>query len=284
MDSERNIDSKVISDFGDEWALYSYESKDHAKELKLQFELYSKIVNFDEFEPSQSTAADFGAGTGRWAEYIINNFSKIWLVEPSSGAYDILQKKFGKVQKVFLENSTITEVGIPDNSLDFAMSLGVLHHISNTEKALKDINAKLKDNGLFLGYLYYRVENKPLFYRVIFSFANSLRKFISFFPFKVKKNISYFIALFIYFPLAKLSKFLNAFNLDTSNFPLHQYANLNFYMMRNDALDRFGTKLEKRFRKDEIVNLLVATGFDLNSIEFSESEPFWTFKARKLSK
>ena len=283
MDSERNIDSKVISDFGDEWALYNYESKDHSKELKLQFELYSKIVNFEEFDPSQSTAADFGAGTGRWAEHIIEYFSKIWLVEPSSGAYDVLQKKFGKVQKVFIENSTIAESGIPNNSLDFAMSLGVLHHISDTQQAFKDINCKLKHAGVFLGYLYYSLENKPLLYRMAFSIADYSRQRISYLPFSVKRKISSLIALLIYYPLAKLSKILSLLNINIANVPLHHYAELSFYIMRNDALDRFGTKLEKRFNKNEITNLLIESGFDPKSIEFSELEPFWTFTAQKLS-
>jgi hypothetical protein len=52
-------------------------------------------------------------------------------------------------------------------------------------------------------------------------------------------------------------------------------------MMKNDALDRFGTRLEKRFNQEEIKKLLSDTGFDSNSIIFSESEPFWTFVARK---
>ena len=51
--------------------------------------------------------------------------------------------------------------------------------------------------------------------------------------------------------------------------------------MKNDALDRFGTKLEKRFNKEEILQLLLDSGFDHNTVKFSESEPFWTFTARK---
>jgi ubiquinone/menaquinone biosynthesis C-methylase UbiE len=281
MDSNENIDSQVISDFGDEWAAYNYQKTELSKELKLQFELYSNMLNFEEFNPLESVAADFGAGTGRWAEFVLDNFKKVHLVEPSQGAFEVLTKKFKSKSHVSLENSTISECVIPNNSLDFAMSLGVLHHISNTEQAIKDINSKLKSRGLFLGYLYYKVENKPFFYRVIFSIANFFRKRISNLPFKRKRRICNLIALFIYLPFARLNKALKVLKIDTSNIPLHQYANLNLYMMKNDALDRFGTKLEKRFNQDEIKKLLSDGGFDSNSIIFSESEPFWTFVARK---
>jgi ubiquinone/menaquinone biosynthesis C-methylase UbiE len=281
MNSNENIDSQVISDFGDEWATYNYEKSDLSRELKLQFEMYSSLVNFQGFNPLESVAADFGAGTGRWAEFVLGNFRKIYLVEPSQGAFEVLTKKFKSESHVSLENSTISDSAIPNNSLDFAMSLGVLHHISNTERALEGINSKLKSKGLFLGYLYYKVEDKPFLYRVIFSIANYFRTRISNLPFKSKKRICNLIALFIYLPFARLSKVLTKFKINTRNIPLHQYANLNFYMMKNDALDRFGTRLEKRFNQEEIKKLLSDTGFDSNSIIFSESEPFWTFVARK---
>ena len=43
--------------------------------------------------------------------------------------------------------------------------------------------------------------------------------------------------------------------------------------MCTDALDRFGTKLEKRFTKSEIKNLMKDCG--LTDIQFSNSTPFW---------
>ena len=49
--------------------------------------------------------------------------------------------------------------------------------------------------------------------------------------------------------------------------------------MRNDALDRFGTPIEKRFSKSEIVTMLEAAGF--SNIEFSEKEPYWHAVAQK---
>ncbi len=87
--------------------------------------------------------------------------------------------------------------------------------------------------------------------------------------------------MIIYWPFARISKFLNLAKINTVNIPLHQYADLSFYMMKNDALDRFGTKLEKRYNQDEITKLLLESGFNATSIKFSTSEPFWTFIAKK---
>jgi len=54
-------------------------------------------------------------------------------------------------------------------------------------------------------------------------------------------------------------------------------------MLSNDALDRFGTRLEQRFNKEEIADMLSRAGFDLSTLRFSDVEPFWTFSVRKLS-
>jgi hypothetical protein len=54
-----------------------------------------------------------------------------------------------------------------------------------------------------------------------------------------------------------------------------------FVMLQNDALDRFGTRLEQRYSKKEISEMLGHAGFDLETLKFSDSEPFWTFSVTK---
>lgn len=55
--------------------------------------------------------------------------------------------------------------------------------------------------------------------------------------------------------------------------PLSFYRHRSFYVMRTDALDRFGTKLEKRFTKTEISLMMERAG--LENIVFSENAPYW---------
>ncbi len=55
-----------------------------------------------------------------------------------------------------------------------------------------------------------------------------------------------------------------------------------FVMLQNDALDRFGTRLEQRFSKKEITEMLGNADFDLSTLKFSDVEPFWTFAVKKL--
>ena len=51
------------------------------------------------------------------------------------------------------------------------------------------------------------------------------------------------------------------------------YKDKSFYTMRTDSLDRFGTRIEKRFSKKEIESMLLEAGF--NKIKFSDKIPYW---------
>ena len=98
----------------------------------------------------------------------------------------------------------------------------------------------------------------------------------------MRRFIAQTIAVLVYLPLARSVKLLSKTGKNVSNFPLHHYANMPFVMLQNDALDRFGTRLEQRFSKNEITEMLGNAGFDLSSLKFSDVEPFWTFSAKKL--
>ena len=65
-----------------------------------------------------------------------------------------------------------------------------------------------------------------------------------------------------------------------SKIPLSAYANKDFYIIRNDSLDRFGTRLEQRFTKAEIEAMMLRSG--LGNIKFGENSAFWHAIGQKL--
>ena len=66
---------------------------------------------------------------------------------------------------------------------------------------------------------------------------------------------------------------------DVANFPLSPYRRNSFYTMRTDALDRFGTRLEQRFSRDQIQGMMERAG--LTGIVFRDGVPFWVACGRK---
>ena len=282
QEKDENLDQEVIDSFGHEWAAFDYSEAQTDEALDAQFLAYCAPVDLSQFDPTSAIAADFGAGSGRWASRLLPYFSLVYALEPSDGANKVLKNKFANEPRMKILQETVGANSIPTDSLDFAMSLGVLHHIPDTGLAIKDVASKIKTGGVFLCYLYYKLDNKPFFYRGLFSISNSLRWIISRLPYVTRRFVARIIAGVVYLPLARTAKFLGDRGKDVSNFPLHHYANMPFVMLQNDALDRFGTRLEQRFTKKEITEMVEKAGFDLSTLTFSKVEPFWTFSAKKL--
>jgi SAM-dependent methyltransferase len=280
-DKDENIDQNVIDGFGHEWAAFDYTETETAEALDAQFAAYCAPLDLSQFNPETSVAGDFGAGSGRWSSRLAPYFSLVYALEPSDGASQVLKKKFTGEPQIMVLQETVGANSIPVSSLDLAMSLGVLHHIPDTALAIKDVTRHIKPGGVFLCYLYYSLENKPAYYRLIFKGVNLVRRVISASPQPARRLSATIIAAVVYWPLARLSKVLSRLGRNTANLPLHHYADMPFVMLANDALDRFGTSLEQRFSRAEITEMLRAADFDLETLRFSEIEPFWTFSVNK---
>lgn len=271
--------NRVIEDFGDEWERFDFSDLDELQLLKSQFEKYLAPLPSNFLKTGKKVIADFGAGTGRWSYFLTDYASKLFVLEPSPKAFQVAKNKLSGFSHVTLLNQSVESNEIQNSTLDLAVSLGVLHHIQDTGQAIKCIASKIKPGGIILCYLYYALDNKPFIYRFIWKMSDYLRKNISNMPKFLKMFLADLIATTIYYPLARTSWILKKFGASTINFPLHHYENLSFYVMRNDALDRFGTTLEQRFTQDQIVVMLRDAGF--TDCNFSNQEPFWTFSATK---
>src|SRR5207302_11451792 len=81
------------------------------------------------------------------------------------------------------------------------------------------------------------------------------------------------LAITVYWPLARMSRVLERSGVNVGSFPLSIYRRRSLYVMRNDALDRMATKLEKRFTASEIRQMLERAAFV--DVILSQTPPFW---------
>ncbi|MBI04980.1 MAG: SAM-dependent methyltransferase [Pelagibacteraceae bacterium] len=272
MNRKDKITNKVIKDFGLEWKRFN-QSNVSDKENKYLFNKYFENFPWKKLN-SNSVGMDVGCGSGRWTKFVARRVKKIYCIEPSN-SIEIAKINLKEFNNCEFINSKIEEIDLENNSLDFGYSLGVLHHVIDTIKALKICNNKLKKNAPFLVYLYYNFENKPLWYKIIWNLSNFFRIIISRLPYVIKIFVCDLIAILVYLPFSRIAKIFYNLGFDTKNFVLSSYMNASFTILRNDSLDRFGTHLEKRYNKKEIADLLYQSGFD--RIKFNDSPPYWTF-------
>ena len=261
----------TVDNFGEEWERFDNIREDR-KRLKKIFDAYFRLLP-KKLIDKKKICIDIGSGSGRWASFLVKKVKQIYLLEPSIKALDVSKKRFKNDKNIVYLNKEIKNFKKKNNYFDFAYSLGVLHHTNYPKKAFQIINKKLKRNAPFLVYLYHNFEDNSFIYKLIWKLSDILRKFISHRNFLTKLIICEIIACIIYYPLSKMSLLMKKLNIPIKNFPLNYYHDKSFYVMRNDALDRFGTKYEKRYSRKDITKLFKDTGF--KNIKISDKSPYW---------
>lgn len=267
---DKNIHHKTVESFGDEWGKFDQNNLSF-EEAESIFNMYFSIFPW-EILPENPEGFDLGCGSGRWAKIVAPKVSLLNCIDPSS-ALEVAKKNLNDLNNLSFLKESVDELSLEDNSQDFGYSLGVLHHVPDTQEAISSCVKKLKPGAPFLLYLYYAFDNRSLFFKFIWRITNLLRKFISLLPSPIKNTLTDLIAIFVYFPLARLCLVLESLKINNNHIPLSFYKNSSFYTMRTDSRDRFGTPLEQRFTKNEIYQMMSSSG--LENISFSDGMPFW---------
>jgi SAM-dependent methyltransferase len=268
---KENRDDRVVQGFGEEWSRFPQETLADTERGAI-FEDYFAIFPWAEL-PVQALGADIGCGSGRWAAIVAPQVGRLVCVDASADALAVAHRNLVGMGNVAFHQADVGGLPFAEGELDFAYSLGVLHHVPDIVSAIASVARTLKPGGIFLLYLYYAFDNRPWWFCLLWRVSDGLRRLISRLPSLFRFIICDLIAALVYWPLARTAALLDKLRLAPVNFPLWYYRNKSFYVMRTDALDRFGTRLEKRFSRVQIQEMLEAAGF--GEIRFSDAQPFW---------
>lgn len=266
-----NVDPETVAGFGQEWAAFDQTALGEDEQVRL-FDRYFAIFPFDRL-PKDAEGFDLGCGSGRWAALVAPKVGLLHCIDPAAEALAVARKRLAGQGNIRFHRATADAIPLDDSSQDFGYSLGVLHHIPDTRRALADCVRKLKPGAPFLLYLYYALDQRPGWFRALWKASDFVRRRISRLPFPLRKATTTALAATVYWPAARGAAAAERLGRDVSSWPLSAYRSVSFYTMRTDALDRFGTRLEQRFTRPQIEKMMAAAG--LEQIRFSESEPFW---------
>ena len=272
-----NIDRKVVDEFGEEWLKFNDFTD---KRIKEAAEEYFDIVD-EKIVNKNTYVLDIGCGTGRWTKYLSAKVGFIEAVDPSNSIF-AADKLLSEVKNVRLTKASIDTLPFADETFDFAMSVGVLHHIPDTQQAMIDCVKKVKKGGYFYVYLYYNLDKRGFIFKTLFKLTDIIRGFVSKLPGKAKKVVCDVLAIIIYMPLILLVRFLVIVGLRSLArlMPLSAYNNKSFFIIRNDALDRFGTRLEHRYSEKEVEDMMKNCG--LVNIILSSGVPYYHAVGKKV--
>ena len=273
----KNQDVETIKGFGEEWTRYDQSELDE-REHQQVFDSYFEVFPWDSLPPG-STGFDMGCGSGRWAKLAAPRVGALYCVDASEAALDVARRNLQGYENCTFFHASFEALPFADDSLDFGYSLGVLHHIPDTASGIRACVRKLKPGAPFLLYIYYAFDNRPWWFRLLWRVSDLARRGISRLPFRPRNVVAQMIALGIYLPLARLALLMEKVGANVDRMPLSFYRNRTVYTMKTDALDRFGTRLEQRFTRAQIQEMMRQAG--LQGIRFHESAPFWCAVGRK---
>jgi SAM-dependent methyltransferase len=265
-----NLDPAVVEGFGQEWTRFD-QSAVRQDELQALFQAYFSVFPW-EMLPANATGFDLGCGSGRWAQFVAPRVGRLHCVDASEAALAVARKNLEAHSNCEFHCASVDAIPLPDGSADFGYSLGVLHHIPDTQKGVVECIRKLKPGAPFLLYLYYAFDNRPRWFQALWRISDIGRRMLCRLPFTLRSALCDLIAAIVYWPLARLSAALERLGMNVGHLPLSAYRHRSFYAMRTDALDRFGTRLERRFSREQMRMMMEKAG--LQRIVFSESV-FW---------
>lgn len=266
----KNLDQRTVDSFGDEWSRFDQTAMSEA-EASAIFDEYFAVFPWSSL-PDGASGFDMGCGSGRWARLIAPKVGHLHCIDPSS-ALEVARRTLGGHSNVTFHRASVDDRPLPANSQDFGYSLGVLHHIPDTAAAIRSCVEMLKPGAPFLVYLYYAFDNRGTAFRTVWRVSDWLRRGVRILPAGAKHAVTDLLALMVYWPLARLAGVLERLGLDVSGLPLSYYRHHSWYTMRTDSRDRFGTPLEQRFSREQILNMFAAAGME--EVRFSDRAPYW---------
>jgi SAM-dependent methyltransferase len=182
---------------------------------------------------SNLIALDLGSGTGNNINFLCNyGFKKIYAVEASKTAFEIIKKKFKNKKKVESIHKNFNLFNYKKEKYDLILDRGSLTHntILDINSTLKKINFSLKKDGYFFSVMFSKRGNFKNLKKNTYSFRNITKNktglLANFFS---KKEI---IKLFKDFEIVDLSEVI------TINYSLkkNEFATWNIICKKNNRI------------------------------------------------
>ncbi|MBN1823550.1 MAG: class I SAM-dependent methyltransferase [Endomicrobiales bacterium] len=268
-DPEEKVGAGVAEDvqfsFGEEWKRYGEILPEHENE----FGKYFDIVDVGSL--SKADTCDLGCGMGRWSSFLAPRVKSVSLVDFSDAIF-VARKNLKSRHNCLFFMCDIKKLPFAPDAFDFIFSLGVLHHLPSDcldeTRALKKYAAKL------LVFLYYALDNRPFYFKVLLGLVTVLRKAVSGVRSRfLRKVFALFGTFCVYLPLIAVGRALKPLKL-SKYVPLYEfYHGKTAKRIEQDVYDRFFTSIEQRVTKKQIEGL----SDTYSRVVLSDGLPYWHF-------
>jgi SAM-dependent methyltransferase len=226
----------------------------------------SGSTNFNDYFQGLDLAAirgqivlDAGCGMGRHARQIAPHVSRVVAID-FSRAIDQAAENVRGLANVDCVQADLLALPLADGAFDFVYSLGVLHHLEQTERALHLLVKKLRPGGHLRVYLYWKRHG---WQGSMLALATLARRLTVRLPFRLLRSLCWVLSVGLFAAVVTPYRLASAFGIRVhEEWPLFVYTRYPFVVLYNDQFDRFSAPIEKRYEADDVRQLLEAAGLD----------------------
>ena len=232
-------------------------------------------TEFDDWQPSGSTnfqdyfngidlpslrdarVLEGGCGMGRHARQLAEHCRMILAIDFSQ-AIEAAARNVGDLPNVAVVQADLQALPVADEAFEFVYSMGVVHHLADTEGVVRGLVRKLKPGGRLRLYLYWKREGWT---GRALAVVSGIRRFTTRLPFPVLKALCWVLSVGLSAGVVLPYRLLARLGVRTSEYwPLFVYTKYPFTVLYNDQFDRFSAPLEKRYSEAEARRLLEQAG------------------------
>lgn len=255
--SEANVESlRTQKSFGFEWTQFS------AMRDEWETNFWGYMQPHSEKSFDGNLVLDAGCGMGRHLYYSAQ-YGRETIGVDFSRAVDAAYHNVGHLPNAHIVQASLLELPFRDATFDFVYSFGVLHHLPCPEDGLKELVKAVKPKGSLQIYLYWKLEDAPLWKRVLLKCVNGIRSITARMPHRLLQLLCYPISAAAWMTFVLPYRMLRMFPPTRSlaeSLPLKQYSDYPFGVLLNDQFDRFSAPIENRYSQREVQEFLEDAG------------------------
>ncbi len=251
--------------FGEEWKTYSEIMAEHEAEFQQYFDLVD-LVDLRDLR-----VCDLGCGNGRWSYYLKGTCREILLVDFSDAIF-IARRNLSDVSNCLFFMCDLKVLPFEADFVDFLFCIGVLHHLPTP--CLNEVRNLKRFAPALLVYLYYSLDNRPVYFRLLLKMVTWLRLCVCRVRSPAFRNLfARAVTFSVYLPLVFLGRALNPLGLSRYVPLFEAYGKRGVRRIEQDVYDRFFTGIEQRISRQEILGLQDT----FRRVKISDGLPYYHF-------